>query len=139
MKRNMKAIKIILVAFLAVLSACSNPKPAPVVAQRKGEVRYTCPMHPQILEDHPGSCPICGMTLVKKSGQASEGAGISLNTVLQPVNSSVVSTVNAIVPEQKEIQTHISADGYLDFYTRTFNNITSRFSVQINKPHIKYA
>lgn len=25
---------------------------------------YTCPMHPQVLEDHPGKCPICGMDLV---------------------------------------------------------------------------
>jgi Cu+-exporting ATPase len=24
---------------------------------------YTCPMHPQIRRDHPGNCPICGMTL----------------------------------------------------------------------------
>ena len=24
---------------------------------------YTCPMHPQIREDHPGACPICGMSL----------------------------------------------------------------------------
>lgn len=27
--------------------------------------KYTCPMHPQIVEDKPGSCPICGMDLVK--------------------------------------------------------------------------
>ncbi|MCB1307679.1 MAG: efflux RND transporter periplasmic adaptor subunit [Leptospiraceae bacterium] len=25
---------------------------------------YTCPMHPQIISDHPGRCPICGMELV---------------------------------------------------------------------------
>ncbi len=25
--------------------------------------QYTCPMHPQILQDKPGNCPICGMTL----------------------------------------------------------------------------
>ncbi len=25
---------------------------------------YTCPMHPQIVKDHPGDCPICGMKLV---------------------------------------------------------------------------
>ncbi|MEO8950180.1 MAG: HlyD family efflux transporter periplasmic adaptor subunit [Mucilaginibacter sp.] len=135
----MKAIKIILLAFIAGLSACSNPKPAPAIVQAKSDVKYTCPMHPQILEDHQGSCPICGMTLVKKSGQASEGAGISLYTVLQPVNSSVVSTVKAIVPEQKELQTHISADGYLDFDTRTFNNIASRFTGRIEKLYIKYA
>jgi Cu+-exporting ATPase len=27
---------------------------------------YTCPMHPQIEQDHPGDCPICGMTLEPK-------------------------------------------------------------------------
>lgn len=25
--------------------------------------QYTCPMHPEIIQDHPGSCPRCGMTL----------------------------------------------------------------------------
>ena len=28
--------------------------------------RYVCPMHAQIVRDGPGSCPICGMDLVKK-------------------------------------------------------------------------
>ncbi|HEX7015844.1 MAG TPA: heavy metal translocating P-type ATPase [Cyclobacteriaceae bacterium] len=27
-------------------------------------VRYTCPMHPEIIRDGPGACPICGMDLV---------------------------------------------------------------------------
>lgn len=26
-------------------------------------MRYSCPMHPQIVQDHPGNCPICGMSL----------------------------------------------------------------------------
>jgi P-type Cu+ transporter len=26
-------------------------------------VKYTCPMHPEIVQDRPGDCPICGMTL----------------------------------------------------------------------------
>lgn len=139
MKGNMKAIKMMLVALIGVISACSNPKPATTLVQAKSDAKYTCPMHPQILEDHPGSCPICGMTLVKKSGQASEGSGISLNTVLEPVNGSVVSSVKAIVPEQKGTRTFISADGYLDFDTRTFNNIASRFSGRVEKLYIKYA
>lgn len=29
----------------------------------KGSTRYTCPMHPQIVQIGPGSCPICGMAL----------------------------------------------------------------------------
>ncbi|HCP91356.1 MAG TPA: copper-transporting ATPase [Spartobacteria bacterium] len=28
---------------------------------------YTCPMHPEIEQDHPGNCPICGMTLEPKN------------------------------------------------------------------------
>jgi Cu(I)/Ag(I) efflux system membrane fusion protein len=139
MKRNMKAIKIMLLVFATVLSACTDPKPVAIAVQAKSAIQYTCSMHPQILEDHPGSCPICGMTLVKKSGQASEGAGISLNTVLEPVNGAVISSVKAIVPQRKEVSTTISADGYLDFDTRTFNNIASRFSGRIEKLYIKYA
>jgi Cu+-exporting ATPase len=27
---------------------------------------YTCPMHPEVTSDRPGTCPKCGMTLVKK-------------------------------------------------------------------------
>ncbi len=34
---------------------------------------YTCPMHPQIRQDHPGNCPICGMTLEPEV--AAEAAG----------------------------------------------------------------
>lgn len=34
-----------------------KPKPAP-----EGTI-YTCPMHPEVRQDHPGSCPICGMAL----------------------------------------------------------------------------
>lgn len=26
--------------------------------------KYTCPMHPQVIQDEPGKCPLCGMTLV---------------------------------------------------------------------------
>lgn len=29
-------------------------------------VKYTCPMHPEVIKDKPGKCPKCGMTLVVK-------------------------------------------------------------------------
>jgi Cu+-exporting ATPase len=31
---------------------------------------YTCPMHPEVEQDHPGTCPKCGMALEPKSGAA---------------------------------------------------------------------
>src|SRR5687767_11431151 len=36
--------------------------PAPEVPAPAG-AKYTCPMHPEIVRDGPGSCPICGMAL----------------------------------------------------------------------------
>src|SRR5678815_5506404 len=32
-------------------------------AKPKPDQKYTCPMHPEIIRDSPGSCPICGMAL----------------------------------------------------------------------------
>jgi heavy metal translocating P-type ATPase len=39
-----------------------TPSVAPQPADEK-KVRYTCPMHPQVIQIGPGSCPICGMAL----------------------------------------------------------------------------
>ncbi|NMM82325.1 copper-translocating P-type ATPase [Acidovorax sp. SRB_14] len=36
---------------------------APVNAPAGDHAVYTCPMHPEIRQDHPGNCPKCGMTL----------------------------------------------------------------------------
>jgi len=33
---------------------------------------YVCPMHPQIIRGEPGSCPLCGMTLVKVEDEGTE-------------------------------------------------------------------
>ena len=42
-----------------VAAAPALPVPQPAVA---GTV-YTCPMHPEVRQDHPGACPKCGMAL----------------------------------------------------------------------------
>ena len=51
----------------AVLSAAPQPMGAmahPPLAQIGARpVKYTCPMHPEVVRDGPGSCPICGMAL----------------------------------------------------------------------------
>ncbi len=40
---------------------------APALQSR---IEYTCPMHPEIVRDEPGSCPICGMFLIERVAQA---------------------------------------------------------------------
>jgi P-type Cu+ transporter len=43
----------------------TNPAPAGAI--------YTCPMHPEIRQDHPGACPICGMALEPEVATAATG------------------------------------------------------------------
>ncbi|CAN5704163.1 heavy metal translocating P-type ATPase [soil metagenome] len=48
----------------------TKPKPAepaaPLPRKQEGAVEYTCPMHPEIVQKGPGSCPLCGMALEPK-------------------------------------------------------------------------
>jgi Cu+-exporting ATPase len=46
-----------------------EPAGAPVLATR---TEYTCPMHPEIVQDHPGSCPKCGMALEPRTIEIEE-------------------------------------------------------------------
>src|SRR5574343_594504 len=49
----------------------------------QGFQKYTCPMHPQIIHDGPGQCPLCGMSLVPiakpvmHGGHEAHSAGIA--------------------------------------------------------------
>lgn len=40
-----------------------SQRTAPQPAAPAADTTYTCPMHPEIQQDHPGSCPKCGMAL----------------------------------------------------------------------------
>jgi membrane fusion protein, copper/silver efflux system len=48
-----------LFVLLLILTGCSKPQ-----ASVPGVPKYHCPMHPQVVSDKPGDCPICGMKLV---------------------------------------------------------------------------
>ena len=58
-----------LVVFLAVSSfvvaGCKHAEPA--AEGSSGHVHtYTCPMHPEVVQNTPGTCPKCGMRLTHK-------------------------------------------------------------------------
>jgi Cu+-exporting ATPase len=54
------------------LTPRSAPTPVPAGPAAGAEVRWTCPMHPQIVRNEPGGCPICGMALEPMSPAAGE-------------------------------------------------------------------
>src|SRR5687768_10754441 len=44
-------------------NCATDAPPAAPQPPHAGSTQYTCPMHPEIVRDAPGSCPICGMAL----------------------------------------------------------------------------
>ena len=101
---------------------------------------YTCPMHPQIEQDKPGSCPICGMDLVKKvsSGSDSISVDASLKALLQPTNSAVVANIATVKPESRRIATSTQANGVVTYDTRRLYTIPARFEGRIEKLYVRY-
>ena len=61
-------------AAAAALAAGVVVLAAPGHVHAEGEL-YTCPMHPQVIQEGPGTCPICGMDLVPKKRQPPPGGG----------------------------------------------------------------
>ena len=61
-----RAISGALSAFVLLTGASLAPVQLHVHAQTQAKLpplQYTCPMHPEVLEDKPGSCHICKMAL----------------------------------------------------------------------------
>jgi Cu+-exporting ATPase len=69
-------------------------KPAP----SKGVV-YTCPMHPQIRQDAPGNCPICGMALEPLTVVADAGPNLELIDMSRRFWIGLVLTLPVVVLE----------------------------------------
>ncbi len=60
-------------------------------------VKYTCPMHPQIVRDGPGACPICGMALEPVTPSLSDEPNEELVDMSRRFWLSLVFTVPVFV------------------------------------------
>ncbi|HEY4289918.1 MAG TPA: efflux RND transporter periplasmic adaptor subunit [Puia sp.] len=99
---------------------------------------YTCPMHPQIIRDKPGNCPICGMALVKKENASRELDSVDLDGLLQPANSYVVSQVPVTTVRTKKQDLNLNVLGRVDYDTRQEHVIAARFSGRIERLYVRY-
>jgi Cu+-exporting ATPase len=56
----------------AYLEGTPAPASCPSGVCGSGAIEYFCPMHPEVVSDHPGSCPKCGMALEPRTVSADE-------------------------------------------------------------------
>ncbi len=93
--------------FVADPAAYLTKAEVPAAVAAPGTI-YTCPMHPQIRQDHPGNCPICGMTLEPELPTAETGPSAEL---VDMTRRFWVSTALAIPVTLLEMGSH-----FFDFH-----------------------
>jgi len=87
---------------------------------------WICPMHPEIMQNHPGTCPICGMDLVQSKGSATHDHGIHIDTASiqklgvrlesvkkAPLSQEIRTYGNVIVDGDTLYNVHTKVDGWI--------------------------
>lgn len=110
-------IVVAIVVFLlapALYSRLASHTHDPAVVDSSGDVAYwTCPMHPSVRADEPGSCPICGMDLTPVRPEAAEPSELDADAEemtfhVDPFRQQLINVQSAPVEErvmEKEIRT----------------------------------
>lgn len=136
--KNIKTVWFALLAIVLIAASCKeSTQQHQHTTASQGDV-YTCPMHPQIIRDKPGNCPICGMKLVKKESSNAKINDIQLQSLLKPTNEFVVSKVPVTTMQKKDVSTELQALGNITYDTRYTNTISSRVSGRIEKLFVKF-
>ena len=88
------------------------------VVETKAEKEiYQCPMHPNIISDKPGNCPICGMRLVKVEGiVSSKASGLEdhSNIRVSPERRQLIGLTTSAV-EERDLKTTLHVAGHVAY------------------------
>ncbi|QDK44645.1 haloacid dehalogenase [Bdellovibrio sp. ZAP7] len=73
------------------------------VTSSKANITYTCPMHPQIRQNKPGNCPICGMSLEPLEPALEEGEDHELSDMNRRFKVSLIFTIPLVLLAMAEM------------------------------------
>ncbi|MEO6541005.1 MAG: efflux RND transporter periplasmic adaptor subunit [Ferruginibacter sp.] len=136
----MNRLIFISIFFIVIAAISCNNNKDPHAAHKAETVPdiYTCPMHPEIIRDKPGNCPICGMALVKKEKGGQKSTDVEMESLLKPTNEFVISSIPVTGIAKKEQQLEIEALGNIVYDTRQIGSISSRVSGRIEKLYVRH-
>ena len=94
---------------------------------------YTCGMHPQVVLDHPGDCPICGMKLTPiRNGDAAPNAAGSAAIAVDAATQQNMNLRTAEV-QRGPLRKTIRTVGTIDYNETAIADVTTRFRGWIEK------
>ena len=99
---------------------------------------YTCSMHPQIIRDKPGNCPICGMTLVKKVTENNPVDDNSIDNLIKPTDNFIVGNYQTTTAIDTTISSEINLPGIVAYDPNSSVNIAARMSGRIERMYVNY-
>jgi len=95
---------------------------------------YTCGMHPTVIQDHPGNCPICGMKLtpIRNSGESPEA---SANPSAIAVDAATRQNMNLRTARVQRGPLHktIRTVGTIDYNETALADVTTKFKGWVEK------
>jgi len=101
-------------------------------AKKHSDPNYVCPMHPQIRQGEPGSCPICGMDLVLKNLNAKGGDGLPVVSVSASTAQSMGVRLGKV--KKRNMARSIKTVGYVQYDEDKVSHLHARASGWIKKP-----
>lgn len=103
-------------------------------------VEYYCPMHPHIIREQPGKCPICGMPLVKRAktaGQAALPEGVLAQVQLTPLKVER-GRIGTSPVEYRLLSREVRTVGIVDYDETRRAYISSRIKGRVDKLLVNY-
>jgi membrane fusion protein, copper/silver efflux system len=111
----------------------------------QGKQLYTCSMHPFIIKDKPGTCPICGMELIKKIEEVAEGGAQTpeqkkqaemLGHVSMSANQLIMANVATVAAKQTTLNKEINAVGIVQYDQSRQAKVTAWTAGRIEKLNV---
>ncbi|MCK5052097.1 MAG: efflux RND transporter periplasmic adaptor subunit [Candidatus Cloacimonetes bacterium] len=128
--RNLYIISSVLLIIVFILASCTSKQTTE--HNHSDTEYYTCPMHPTVVQDEEGDCPICGMDLVLEKGDKSENKKTTGSITIDP---TIVQNMGVRVKHvsYRDISHTIRTIGKVEIADNKSYSVNLRFSGWIEK------